>query len=392
MKGDVEMKAAHYATAPAAAVATNAPESCPPELDQLKAQFLASLNHEIRTPLSGIIGMTDLLLETQLTPEQSEYVASARLCAENLLELLNATLEYSALAAGTLRLDEYEFSLAESLELAVAEHITKAHQKGLTLLFCYDDRLPSTVMGDPARVRQMISHIVGNAVKFTPQGHISVRAVCLDSQEAEITIEDTGIGIGQDKLALIFESFQQVDSGLARSYSGIGLGLALARKICTLLGGDIFVESEPGLGSRFTVRLPLRLPAAAPDRKPVSGPVAGSILVVEDNRVAQTVISHVLRRNRFRVTAVGSGEQALDAVSREHFDLILMDLQMPEMDGLEATRYIRNMPEYDEVPIVALTANYSDQYRELCQRSGMQAFLSKPVHPSELIANVKRFL
>ncbi len=376
----------HIPPLPAAGTETPAGEG-------LKTQFLASLNHEIRTPLSGIIGITDLLQETGLTAEQSEYVASARTCAENLLELLNTTLEYSALAAGTLTLDDYEYNLAETLELAVEEHGKKAKAKGLEFCFLVDKRLPVTVLGDPRRVRQMISQVAGNAVKFTHEGRVEVRATLPSPGELVVIVEDTGIGIEPAKMSLIFESFKQVDSGLARSYSGLGLGLALAQKIAALQGGRITAESEPGRGSRFTLSLPLHAPAL-----PVSEPSAEdaerprTILVVEDNRVAQTVISHVLKRHHFQVACANSGRQAIDAAAKQPFDLILMDLQMPEMDGLEATSFIRALPGYAEVPILALTATYSDECRAECQRAGMRAFLSKPVGPAELLTAVKRFL
>lgn len=367
------------------------PEAEKDGLDRLKAQFLASLNHEIRTPLSGIIGMTDLLMETELSEEQKEYVSSTRVCAENLLELLNTTLEYSALATGTLALDEYEFNLSETLEVSVAEHVTAARAKNLALTFSYDDRLPATALGDPRRLRQLVSHLVSNAVKFTHAGRIDVRARQAGG-ELIVSVEDTGIGIEPSKMSLIFDSFRQADAGLARRYSGLGLGLALAQKIAALHGGRITVESRPGHGSRFAVCLPLRSPEAPGGAAAKVELEAPRVLVVEDNRVAQTVISHVLRRNRFQVFCVSSGAEALQRLESERFDLILMDLQMPEMDGLETTKRIRQLPAYGDVPIIALTANYSDQYREWCKLSGMQAFLSKPVHPVELIANVKRFI
>lgn len=363
-------------------------------LDQLKTEFLASLNHEVRTPLSGIIGLTDLLLETELNPDQQEYVASARLCAENLLELLSTALEYSALTAGTLKLDQYEFGLAEALQLAVSEYAPKAQQKGLELLFCYDDQLPATVIGDPRRLRQMVAHLIANAVKFTHEGRVVVRASRDGDGGLAVSVEDTGIGIESNKLSMIFDSFRQIDSGLARSYPGMGLGLSLSQKIAALQGGLIAVESKLGAGSKFTAHLPLRTPAAvAQDSGRASGgETTASILVVEDDRVSQTVISHVLRRQRFRVECAGTGAKAVAMAARNTFDLILMDLQMPEMDGLQATALIRLLPGNEKVPIIALTANYSDQYREVCQRHGMQAFLSKPVLPAELLAYVRRYL
>jgi len=366
-------------------------------VEHLKNQFLASLNHEIRTPLSGIIGMTDLLLETTLDPEQREYVSASRLCAESLLEILNATLEYAALASGLPVLDEYEFSLTETLEMAVAEHVTRAKAKGLRLYLTYDENLPETIVGDARRLRQMVSQILSNAVKFTNQGQIEVVGVREPEGGLKLTVRDTGIGIAPEKLTCIFDSFRQADGGLARSHSGLGLGLALAKRIASLFGGDIHAESQLGLGSKFTVHIPLLAPPEAVDtdspRLIDSGHVPEHVvLVVEDNKVSQTVVSHVLRRHGIGVHCADSGAEALQAAAALKFDLILMDLQMPDLDGLETTALIRKLPEYENVPILALTANYSDVYREMAKECGLQAFLSKPVQGTELISTVNRFL
>jgi len=366
-------------------------------VEHLKNQFLASLNHEIRTPLSGIIGMTDLLLETTLDPEQREYVSASRLCAESLLEILNATLEYAALASGLPVLDEYEFSLTETLEMAVAEHVTRAKAKGLRLYLTYDENLPETIVGDARRLRQMVSQILSNAVKFTNQGQIEVVGVREPEGGLKLTVRDTGIGIAPEKLTCIFDSFRQADGGLARSHSGLGLGLALAKRIASLFGGDIHAESQLGLGSKFTVQIPLLAPPEAVDtdspRLIDSGDVPEHVvLVVEDNKVSQTVVSHVLRRHGIGVHCADSGAEALQAAAALKFDLILMDLQMPDLDGLETTALIRKLPEYENVPILALTANYSDVYREMAKECGLQAFLSKPVQGTELISTVNRFL
>ena len=366
-------------------------------IEHLKNQFLASLNHEIRTPLSGIIGMTDLLLETTLDGEQREYVSATRLCAESLLEILNATLEYSALTSGLPVLDEYEFSLSEALEMAVAEHMTRARAKGLRLCLTYDENLPETILGDARRLRQMVSQLIANAVKFTNEGQVEVVATAATEGTLSVAVRDSGIGIPSERLECIFDSFRQADQGLARSHSGLGLGLALAQRIAELLGGGITAESQVGVGSIFTIRLPLRVPAAAVEvRTPAAvtdqdGP-EHMVLVVEDNKVSQTVISHVLKRHGIGVHCADSGAEALQAAAALRFDLILMDLQMPDLDGLETTSMIRKLPDYEKTPILALTANYSDVYREMAKERGMQAFLSKPVQGSELISAITRFL
>jgi CheY-like chemotaxis protein len=360
------------------------------EIDLLKSTFLANLNHEIRTPLSGILGMTDLLLETQLDEEQRDYVATARLCAENLFHLLNATLQYSALTAGHVQLDETEFSLREMVDSALAKEREKAQAKGLQLLVALDARLPPTMVGDAARIQELIIHLLDNAIKFTHHGSVEL-ALQRDGERIRIAVRDTGIGIPSDRRTRIFESFHQVDSGLSRSYPGLGLGLALVHKLLELMGGEIEAESEPGEGSTFTVQLPMRLVAAsgAAKQSSAAGP---AILAVEDNPVGLMVLRHALKSRAVHVDTATDGEEAIRSAAARHYDLILMDLQMPRMDGLEATAAIRKLPGYQHVPILALTANYSDEIRQQCQEHGMQGFLSKPIASAVLWTTVSRWL
>lgn len=367
------------------------------ELDHLKGLFLASLNHEIRTPLSGIMGMADLLLETNLDDEQREYVNAARLCAESLFEILNATLEYSSLEAGQFHLDESEFSLKEMLDSALNQHALRAQAKGLRLFSTLEAGLPETMLGDAPRLRELLGYLISNSIKFTHAGTVELR-VTLDRVAAGgnwvvIEVRDTGIGIPSDRLDTIFESFRQVDSGLARCYPGLGLGLALVRKLAALMNGRVEVESTSEKGSTFTVRLPVRQAAIPPPESalPVSG-VRPVILAVEDNPVGLTVLRHVLARRSVEVDCAMSGAGALEAATKRRYDLVLMDLQMPDMDGLETTRAMRQLPGYGTVPILALTANSSDDIRERCLLAGMQAFVSKPVEAAELWALVSKFL
>jgi CheY-like chemotaxis protein len=366
------------------------------ELDQLKGLFLASLTHEVRTPLSGILGMADLLLETRLDDEQREYVNAARLCAESLFEILNAALEYSALEAGQVALDESEFSVKETLDAALNPYLARAQAKSVRLFATLEAGLPETLVGDAPRIRELLAHLIGNAVKFTHSGTVELRVTIErppGSAWLAMQVRDTGIGIPSDRLDLIFESFRQVDSGLSRNYPGLGLGLALARKLAALMGGSIAVESTAGVGSTFTVRLPLRQPAADPATTPSlragAGPV---ILVVEDNPVNLTVLRHTLERRQVEVDCAESGQAAIEAATKRKYDLVLMDLQMPEMDGLKATAALRRIPGYESVPILALTATTSDDLRERCRQAGMQAFLSKPVETAELWSAITKFL
>ncbi len=366
------------------------------EIEHLKGTFLASLNHEIRTPLSGIMGMADLLLETSLDEEQREYVTAARMCAESLFEILNATLEYTALEAGQITLDDSEFSLREMLNAALAQHQAKAQVKKLPLLLLLDPRLPETMLGDAPRLRELLGHLIANAIKFTHAGSVEIR-VRLEEMDLQrswlvMQVSDTGIGISPSQIDVIFQSFQQGERGLSRSYPGLGLGLALARKLATVMSGDIGVESQQGVGSCFTARLPLR---AAPADRGVRGVLAPGpsgplILAVDDNLVGLTVLRHALQRNGMQVDCASSGPEALEAASRRRYDLVLMDLQMPEMDGLTAAVEMRKVAGYESVPILALTANFSDEVREECRAHGMQAYLSKPVEASELLAAVAR--
>jgi CheY-like chemotaxis protein len=365
-------------------------------LRDVQGQFLASLNHELRTPLSGILGMTDLLLETSLTEDQHEYATAARLCAENLLEILNVTLEYSALSANRVRLEEAEFSLRDMLQGVVGEFEAKAHTKGLHICGNWDGSLPVTAFGDALRLRQILWHLVGNAVKFTREGQLEIRASATssDPREAAVTIQvrDTGMGIAPEQLNDIFESFRQLETGLSRSHGGLGLGLAVVRKLVELLHGSIDVVSELGRGSTFTVTVPLRIPETSESRLVEVRSSRGRVLVVDDNNVAQTIASHALRRQSFEVRCVGDGVEALEAASNSRFDVILMDLQMPGWDGFETAARIRQLAGYRETPIIAVTANCSDENRARCASCGMQDFLAKPVRTRELVQAVEKFL
>jgi CheY-like chemotaxis protein len=389
----------YYATAPRNGRGEEGPSSSE-ELATLKVRFLAVLNHEIRTPLSGIMGMTDLLLETQLDEEQREYVSAARSCAETLFEVLNATLEYSALSSGKVRLEDAEFHIAEVVGAATAEHQFKAEAKGLHLFAVIDPKLPETIVGDAMRVRQILSHLISNAIKFTPQGEVEVKVTFTSMLEGKafvrFAVRDTGIGVAAEQLAHIFDSFRQLDSGLSRAYAGLGLGLALVEKLAVLMSGRIWAESTVGEGSTFYVEIPFLVTEAhgvvgQPQEAPEAN-IAARILLVEDNEVAQRIFSHVLRRGKYLVECAGSGIDAVRAVRGRHYDLILMDLQMPGMNGIEATYTIRQVPGYASIPIIALTANAADEHRRHALESGMQGFLVKPIPSEELLTAVAQFL
>ena len=365
---------------------------------EVQGQFLASLNHEIRTPLSGILGMTDLLLETPLSDDQREYVGAARLCAENLLEILNVTLEYSALSANQILLEETEFSIRDTIQGVIGEFGVKAEGKGLSLVQALDASLPETVLGDPLRLRQIVWHLVANGIKFTHQGRVEVAASAAAPSNkdgrAQVTIrvQDTGIGIAPNQLAEIFEGFRQLETGLSRNHGGLGLGLAVTRKLIALLGGTVSVESQLGEGSMFTVNLPLKLPAETAAAMPVEKKSRGRVLVVDDNSIAQTIACHALRRQSFEVECASDGRMALRVAAEARFDVILMDLQMPGWDGFETVEQIRRLPGYRDTPIIAVTANCSDDYRAKSVKCGMQDFLAKPVRTRDLVQAVEKHL
>ncbi len=377
------------------------------ELSELKSNFLASLNHEIRTPLNGILGLTEVLLEGELQDEQKECAQSIKACAESLFAVLHATLEYTSLSAGKVFLDESEFRIEELFQSAVAEYGPKADGKSLSFICKCEDSLPETAIGDAIHIRQVFCHLLDNAIKFTPTGKVEILINAVgelnqDRFQLQVKVQDSGIGIPQDRQEAIFEAFRQLDTGLARQFSGLGLGLALAQKTVQLLGGSISLESDPGKGSTFAFAVPVltanqKKSPKSEFRNAIAATVgSGSfqfprVLVVEDNQVAQRIVSRTLTKRNYRVVAALSGPEAIIRVSSSRFDLILMDLQMPGMDGIETTSKIRELENGRTVPVVAFTANATPEYREMCRKAGFDGFLAKPVNASELLSTVERF-
>jgi CheY-like chemotaxis protein len=368
------------------------------ELTHIKQQFLASLNHEIRTPLSGILGMIDLLLEGRLPADQREYVQAAKECAECLMGMLESALEYTALAAGETSYQQSEFSVREALEACVGEYRPRIEQKGLCFHYSVEDSVPQILVGDALRVRQIVSRLLGNALKFTSAGSISLR--CTRKQTAAapnlvIEVQDSGIGIPVSELDEIFESFEQVERGMVRSQPGIGLGLSIALKLASLMGGGIEVESRIGEGSTFRCLLPICLPTDSIACEPIAPEVCSQtkrILLAEDNTLSQKVVSHVLGEGGYNFDVVPDGRSAVEAAKARRYDLILMDLQMPTMGGVEASTDIRRLPGYQDTPILAFTAAGPDECRTVCRVHGLQGYLPKPVRQHELLAVVRKHL
>lgn len=362
------------------------------DLTWLKLQFMASLNHEIRTPLSGIFGMTDLLQETELTEDQKEYVAATRECATQLFDLLNTTLAYNSLLSGGIKPEATEFQLSEMLESLAAEYALRAAQKGLELKLERSEQLPDTVRSFEYHLKQVCGLLLNNAIKFTTKGKIHLSVEC-STDGLLFAVRDTGIGIAPERLRELFEPFRKCDSPVVKETSGLGLGLALARGLVELMGSSLEVDSTLGRGSRFSFKLPVNDDRTSGDTGPLQDTAHRTkVLLVDDDRISQRIISAILGKSEIPCDPVADGLAAIDRVVSGMYGLILMDLQMPGIDGFETMRRIRQMKNGRGIPVVALTANSDDDTRARCWRVGMAAFLTKPVQPSELMSTVLRFL
>lgn len=374
-----------------AVVATNA-----------KSEFLANMSHELRTPMNGMLGMLDLVLDGPIAGEDRENVEVAQRCAYSLLGLLNDILDLSKIESGRLQFERVPCNVKSVIDECLRPQAAKAAQKGVALKYACDSAV--TVTGDPLRLRQIVNNLVSNAIKFTDKGSVRVtqsNTLPFDGKTVvSIEVADTGTGIPEDKLALIFDKFTQADSTISRKYGGTGLGLAITRKLIELQGGTIRVDSEVGKGSRFIVEIPFDVVVeeerpAEPAPRLMSAPAsAGSarLLLVEDNAVNQRVVLAMLRKKGYSLEVANNGQEALDILAQSTFDVILMDVQMPVLDGLETTRAIRADARWKHLPVIAMTAHAMNGDKERCLGAGMNEYLTKPLKGPLLIETIEKYL
>jgi signal transduction histidine kinase/CheY-like chemotaxis protein len=353
-----------------------------------KSQFLANMSHEIRTPLNGILGMAHLLTEADLDDESLELARVVHDSGASLLEIINGILDLSKVESGRLVLERVELDLRETFGRVERLFQQQAEYKDLELRFEIDEALPDRWTGDPTRIQQILVNLVGNAIKFTDEGRVVVRAVRTEEENrVAFEVEDTGIGIAESEVTRLVEPFMQADSSTTRRYGGTGLGLAITHRLVEAMNGCLDIRSRPGAGTIFRVELELELLAdgftedLAASTDALATPMHHQILIVEDNAVNQKVATRMLERLGCRCTLAGDGLEALERLAVDRFDLVFMDCQMPVLDGFEATRKIRDRG--DRVPIVALTAGALVEERERCREAGMDDFLAKPVRSED---------
>jgi len=380
--------------------------------EKVKQFFLMNMSHEIRTPMNAILGFAHLLEDSVVETEQKEYIQLLINAGDELLTILNDIIDYSKMESGKIKLETLPFKLRDMLDVLIADIRPKAIAKNINLSSHIDEKIPGLVLGDTRRLNQILSNLLSNAIKFTERGEVSISAYIIDDQQQsvdiEFTVKDTGIGIPEEQQEKIFESFEQVASNSERKFGGTGLGLSIVKQLVELQGGKIYVNSTLGRGSEFHFRLKFLKVTGIKSGSPVpvvmekpkvngiilpNNNIEPKILVVDDNPMNRMLVVKVLQKKGFETDIAENGKIAVFKVGNNKYDMVLMDLQMPEMDGYEATKVIRaRQDDKKDIPIIAMTAHATDGEKERCLALGMDEFIPKPFYPEELYEKIKELL